>query len=176
MLPLSDERSIAFVPDGSTRKISRSRSEVCVIFNVTITISVAARVAPPLPDKVIDELADVVLLLSGIAMFTFPEFPEYVFITLPPLLLEVKVTLAPSQMAVLGEAVSVTVGVGLTVMVCIAVEGAPHPVAVAVTWIVPVNVGAKVTCPVTALILLPAAWLAASRLNVKVNAFVTEAV
>ena len=147
-----------------------------MIFNVTITISVAARVEPPLPDNVITELAEAVLLLSGMAIFTFPELPEYVFITLPPLLVDVKVTLAPSQMAVLGEAESVTAGVGLTVMVCIAVEGAPHPVAVAVTCIVPVNEGAKVTCPVTAFILLPASWLAASRLNVKVKALVTVAI
>ena len=83
---------------------------------------------------------------------------------MPPELVAVSVTLAPSHKGVEGDAERVTDGAGFTFTECMAVEGAPQPVAVAVIWLVPVQPDAKTTRPVLELIVFPPARLAASRL------------
>ena len=76
------------------------------------------------------------------ALFMFPEAPEYVCKNVPPELVAVKVKLDPSQTDVAGAATRVTVGVGSIFTECMADAGAPQPVAVAVIWVVPVHPGA----------------------------------
>jgi hypothetical protein len=56
--------------------------------------------------------------------------------------------------------------VGVIVTECVFVFGPPHPAALAVTVVEPLQPGAYVTSPVVALIVFPPARLAASKLYV----------
>jgi hypothetical protein len=58
----------------------------------------------------------------------------------------------------------VTLTAGVTVTVCVAVTGPPHPAALAVIVVVPLHEDANVTSPVEEFIVFPPAKLEASRL------------